>query len=1303
MSTLESISIQGIRSYHPDEKQTLKFHKPLTLILGQNGCGKTTIIECLKYITCSDLPRNANKGGFVWDPKLSDHHTVKGNVKLSFHDTKDTRVVVSKTLESTQKLTTVSTKSLDQTISRKGQSTSHKCADLDDVMCTYLGVSKSILKDVVFCHQEDSNWPLEEDKKVKEKFDSIFDVGKYDKCIKQIQIEIKATHGDKRACNNNIQHLWKYREEARNKRATLENKKCSFDELQHKLNSIDKEMIPLEERYKEIMNKEEHFCSLKNKLLTSEGNLKSIRLAIKDLKLLIKVEFKGNDSDLDEALENFNNNLVQKEKDKYKLSCQKNDAITNENKIQENISKEQINLGRYQSEEKQNLNNINKQNAKIIELGNEMQINLPDLTEFNRAQVISSLSANLNCMNDKLESTQKEHREIENKLQSNIDSIRVEKAKLDQEIKIKEKQILENTSEIQKFKKDIDQVRHSAEKLSTLQKLKVDIETKLNILRGSLNFDDVKTEINKKKGEKYEQNIKLEVIEKEVQKLQLLSIVQAELDTVLLNKTGIDNKLKILKNKVNGVLKDLLGFIPQEKLKFEFTSFLDKLSDTIRCNRKSIAEKQKQLTTLEANYNHTKEKLRTKQIELSNDENDLSDMCQGQEYETILKEVNEKVEELQAQKGSVSTSGHLFRRYIKNLEAQDPSCPLCHRCFGSVDEVTELINDLNMRVHKIPSELETTIAQLETLLEKQSKLQQLRPTYTRISVLKQTEIPNLKDEIERISNNLRKCRDELTKLSDENGKLETNETNAKNIQSDIIMIDSFDNDVKRYSKEEQRLTTKMTESGSIRNLQEAISERNALKSTINEICNVLEKKQYELNEYTETLHKLQTQQNKITSDELHIKSKMQDEKSVIDKLNDLQNLEATISLELDSARETLEPIQEKLDTCIITFEQTKKQQSRQIENNRKEIIILEKKIQEINNLQSSIDNYEKKEFTLRIKETNNLLNNLNKEKINYIEEQKNLQKQIDSINEYNANQEVKKIDLENNKKLRQKSKEEIECLSEINKFHEDFGTMDVNSLLSEKSTNTNKRRTLVEEKNKSLGRKQELDNIIRHITEELTAIHFKNAEDIYLHEKVQLEILNRVEKDLTKYNKALEWAMNRFHKERMQSINTIIKKLWRDIYTGNDIDYIQIKTSSDDKPIQTDTIKKRVFNYRVVQIKNDVELDMRGRCSAGQKVLACLIVRMALAETFSKNCGILALDEPTTNLDESNIQSLAESLSEIITRRSSQKSFQLLIITHDPNFLRKLSARDMVDTYYEVKRSNEGMSIVCEQNIKFLP
>ena len=57
---------------------------------------------------------------------------------------------------------------------------------------------------------------------------------------------------------------------------------------------------------------------------------------------------------------------------------------------------------------------------------------------------------------------------------------------------------------------------------------------------------------------------------------------------------------------------------------------------------------------------------------------------------------------------------------------------------------------------------------------------------------------------------------------------------------------------------------------------------------------------------------------------------------------------------------------------------------------------------------------------------------------------------------------------------------------------------------------------------------------------------------------------------------------------------------------------------------------------------------MRGRCSAGQKVLASIIIRLALAETFCINCGLLALDEPTTNLDCDNIEGLAIALSDII-------------------------------------------------------
>ena len=48
------------------------------------------------------------------------------------------------------------------------------------------------------------------------------------------------------------------------------------------------------------------------------------------------------------------------------------------------------------------------------------------------------------------------------------------------------------------------------------------------------------------------------------------------------------------------------------------------------------------------------------------------------------------------------------------------------------------------------------------------------------------------------------------------------------------------------------------------------------------------------------------------------------------------------------------------------------------------------------------------------------------------------------------------------------------------------------------------------------------------------------------------------------------------------------------------------------------------------------------------------MIRLALAESFCLNCGILALDEPTTNLDAANSESFAVALKEVIKSRRAQ-------------------------------------------------
>lgn len=104
------------------------------------------------------------------------------------------------------------------------------------------------------------------------------------------------------------------------------------------------------------------------------------------------------------------------------------------------------------------------------------------------------------------------------------------------------------------------------------------------------------------------------------------------------------------------------------------------------------------------------------------------------------------------------------------------------------------------------------------------------------------------------------------------------------------------------------------------------------------------------------------------------------------------------------------------------------------------------------------------------------------------------------------------------------------------------------------------------------------------------------------------------------------------------------------------------------------------------------------------KVLASLIIRLALAEAFCLSCRFIALDEPTANLDYENKKGLASALTELLEEKMKYEdsNFQLIIITHDEAFVEMLESSGYADHFYRVVKDERGNSIINRKNISDL-
>ncbi|CAK9149107.1 unnamed protein product [Ilex paraguariensis] len=64
---------------------------------------------------------------------------------------------------------------------------SYRCADMDREIPALMGVSKAVLENVIFVHQDEANWPLQDPSTLKKKFDDIFSATRYTKALEGIK------------------------------------------------------------------------------------------------------------------------------------------------------------------------------------------------------------------------------------------------------------------------------------------------------------------------------------------------------------------------------------------------------------------------------------------------------------------------------------------------------------------------------------------------------------------------------------------------------------------------------------------------------------------------------------------------------------------------------------------------------------------------------------------------------------------------------------------------------------------------------------------------------------------------------------------------------------------------------------------------------------------------------------------------------------------------------------------------------------------------------------------------------------
>lgn len=684
MSSLDALMIQGIRSFGAgsQDQGMIKFLSPLTLILGENGCGKTTIIEALKYATTGDMPPGSSRGqSFVHDPSMSGEVTVRAQTKLLFTNVRGEKMVAQRIFEGTQKKTNISVKTVDSTLSRTTASgetdtVSKKCVDMEAEMFLALGVTKPILNYVIFCHQEESNWPLDEGKKLKERFDAIFDATEYLKCIKNMKQHVKSLRqkaSEKKAYSEAAR---KDCDEAKCLKADISTQETRLSVSVDKTARCDKDLEEVIAELRKLQKIEDQMAEIVHERTQQETRLGELKKTVRSLEeslcrpQCLQVNDDVTPSQLDSMMEEMVASVEQQRRDSERDQARLIEVQRRSSEAAEKCSRLSVKQGSLETSEEALRKRRQERDSMIARLYSlHDRPNVVVAGQQLSEQEASAATVFMQEVHGKAKAEQQrvgeEVTHAVEAAQIKLDAARDEKTKLESQVGYKHKQLSENATEASAIQERLEVARGSSSKLKELDGQLKKLEAKTASLKESLNEESVAAQLKRTEGEVTA--LESEARALEVEKDAVLAAMSLK-NELAVHQESIHKKegeVKRLLNKNAEALATLdMSLVERDRLSSHLENKCRSLLTAANKRDAELKRSQKAVNAAEVSVCHLQSQVAELERTLTKEQAELSAALAGADLAAELERVSLQEGELQEQHGQLAAMKLLNNRFV---------------------------------------------------------------------------------------------------------------------------------------------------------------------------------------------------------------------------------------------------------------------------------------------------------------------------------------------------------------------------------------------------------------------------------------------------------------------------------------------------------------------------------------------------------------------------------------------------------------------------------------------------------------